>query len=162
MPTPISHAAVGFAIAAWTQPGVATRRACVAAAACAALPDIDVIGSLFHVSNASLLGHRGITHSLAFGLAGAALATMIWFGGNARIALTLGLAFLSHACLDAFSTYSVGVAFLAPFSQQRFRFLWTPLGAPGGGVAGQLVQEGVVVLAPAVLIGWLGIKRRGE
>ena len=160
VPTPISHAAVGLAIAAWTEPGVATRRAYIVAAACAALPDIDVVGSLFHVSNASLFGHRGITHSLAFALAGAGLAAMLFFRGNARMSGVLSLAFLSHACLDALSTYSVGIAFFAPFSPQRYRFLWTPLGVRSGSVGGQIIQEAVVVLLPALLIAWMGIKAR--
>src|SRR5207248_64255 len=82
---------------------------------------------------------------------GTAVATIVFFRGNqwtqgrARIALTLGLALVSRACLDALSTYSVGVEFFAPFSQQRFRFPWTPLGPPSGGVLGQLAQEAVVI-----------------
>jgi len=160
MPTPISHAAVGFAIAAWTQQRPPTRRVCVAAPACAALPDIDFFGWPF--------AHRAFTHSLAFALVGAAVATLAFFRGpqwaqqRARIALILGLALLSHACLDALSTYSFGVEFFAPFSQQRYRFLWTPLGDPSGGLAGQLVQEALVVLLPAILLGWLGFKVRGR
>ena len=166
MPTPLSHAAVGFAIGAWTQRGVPSRRVCIVAAACAALPDIDVLGWLLHIPGASTFGHRAITHSLAFAVVSAVVATIVcfrgqqWTNGRIRIALILGLALLSHACLDALSTYSAGVEFFAPFSQQRFRFPWTPLGDPTGGLVGQLVQDAVVVLLPAVLIGWLGIKVR--
>jgi inner membrane protein len=142
---------------------------CIVAAACAALPDIDVLAWPLHISGASPFGHRAITHSLAFALVSAVAATIVffrghqWTNGRVRIALILGLALLSHACLDALSTYSAGVEFFAPFSQQRFRFPWTPLGDPTGGLAGQLVQDAVFVLLPAVLVGWLGIKvhRRG-
>jgi membrane-bound metal-dependent hydrolase YbcI (DUF457 family) len=139
---------------------------CVVAAACAALPDIDVVGWPLHISNASLIGHRAITHSLTFALVGAVVATIVffrgtqWTHGRARIALILGLALVSHACLDALSTYSVGVEFFAPFSQQRFRFPWTPLGDPAGGLVGQIVQDAACVLLPAVLLGWLGFKVR--
>lgn len=161
MPTPISHAAVGFAIAAWTQASAPTRRVCVVAAACAVLPDIDVIGWPLQVADTSLFAHRAITHSLAFALVGALVATLLFFRGDqwaskrARITLILGLALLSHSCLDALSSYSRGVEFLAPFSQQRFRFLWTPLG-----LAGQPVQEAVFVFLPAILLAWVGVKRR--
>ena len=167
MPTPISHAAVGFAIAAWTEPRMPTRRVCIVAAACAALPDIDAIGWPLHIPNTSLFSHRAITHSLTFALVAAVAATIVCFRGTpwtprrARIALVLGLALVSHVCLDALSTYSVGVEFFAPFSQQRFRFPWTPLGAPGGSVLGQLAQEAIFILLPAVLVGWFGIKARG-
>jgi inner membrane protein len=131
---------------------------CGVAAACAALPDIDVIGWPLHVSNASLFSHRAITHSLIFALTGALVATAIFFRGSQRTAFILLLALLSHAFLDALSTYSVGVEFFAPFSQQRFRFLWTPLGDPAGSLGGQLRQEAIFVFLPAVLLGWLGSK----
>jgi len=165
VPTPVSHAAVGFAVAAWA-PGAPTRRLCLVAAACAALPDIDAIGWPLHVADTSLFAHRAITHSVSFALVAAVAATTACFRGpqweraRPRIAFVLGLAHVTHACLDALSTYSLGVEFFAPFSQERFRFLWTPLGDPRTGVRGQLIQEGIVVLLPAILLGWLGIKIR--
>jgi membrane-bound metal-dependent hydrolase YbcI (DUF457 family) len=160
VPTPVSHAAVGFAIAAWTQQRPPTRRVCLVAAACAALPDIDFFGWPF--------AHRAITHSLTFAVVGAIASTFIFFRGpqwarqRARLALVFGLALLSHGCLDALSTYSFGIEFFAPFSQQRYRFAWTPLGGPTGDLAGQLIQEAIVVLLPAVLLGWLAFKVRGR
>lgn len=165
MPTPISHAAVGFAIAAWTQQRPPTRRLCLVAAACAALPDIDVLWSPLHLAETSLFAHRAITHSLTFALVAAAVATFMFFPGpewtqrRPRIAVILGLAVVSHACFDALSRYSWGVEFFAPFSLQRFRFVWTPLG-DSSSLAGQLVQEAIVVLLPAILLGWLGFKTR--
>ncbi|PYO88691.1 MAG: hypothetical protein DMD58_11650 [Gemmatimonadetes bacterium] len=160
MPTPISHAAVGFAIAAWTQQRPPARRVCLVAAACATLPDIDYFGWPF--------AHRAITHSLTFALVIAVAVTLLFFRGppwteqRGRIAVSLGLALLSHACLDALSTYSYGLEFLAPFSEQRYRFAWTPLGNPSGSLTGQLVQEVFVVLLPALLLGWLAFKVRGR
>ncbi len=138
------------------------RRVCVVAAACAALPDIDALGWPLHIPSTSLFAHRAITHSLTFALAATLVATATFFRGaqwsprRARVAAVLGLAIASHACLDALSTYSLGVEFLAPFSQQRFRFLWTPLGVASGGLVGQLVQEAIVVLLPALLLAWFG------
>lgn len=170
MPTPLSHAAVGYALGAWIQPGRPSTRVCIAAAACAALPDIDAIGSVLHIPDTSTFAHRAITHSLAFALAGALVATAAIFLGRTRaphraaIAVTLGLALLSHSCLDALSTYSLGVEFFAPFSHHRFRFPWTPLGGVRASLFAQLAQETVVVLLPALLAAWLGFKvrRRGR
>lgn len=159
MPTPISHAAVGFAIGAWGPHDVppSAGRVCLAAAACAALPDIDWIG---------LAPHRGITHSLLFAVLGAAVAAFALFPHvdslrtRSRLLLILGVALLSHGFLDALSSYSYGIAFLAPFSQQRFRFLWTPLGTPTGDLASQLRQEVLIVFLPAVVLAWAGLKFR--
>lgn len=160
MPTPITHATVGFAIAAWGQQAPPSRRACLVAAACAALPDIDYFGWPF--------AHRSLTHSLAFALAGAIVVTALlfrspqWSSSRTRIAIVLGLAFLSHGLLDGFSKYSLGIEYFAPFSSQRFRFWWTPLGTPEGRLVEQLVQEGIALILPALVLSWLAFKRRGR
>ncbi|HEV2670659.1 MAG TPA: metal-dependent hydrolase [Gemmatimonadales bacterium] len=160
MPTPLSHATVGFAIAAWAQRPPLSRRLCLVAAACAALPDIDYLGWP--------VAHRGITHSIAFALLGALAATIIFFRSSewrqrrARIALILGMASLSHGLLDGLSTYSYAIEYFAPFSTQRFRLWWTPLGDPEGRLVGQLVQEALVVLLPAIVLIWLAFSFRGR
>ena len=152
MPTPISHAAVGFAVAAWTQPAPPRRQLCLIAAACAALPDIDYLGWP--------VPHRSITHSIAFAVTGALVALAL--SKQRRTALVLLLAFLSHGLLDGFSSYSFGIEYFAPFSSQRFRWGWTPLGSADGSLAAQLVQEAVVVLIPALALSWLAFKLRRE
>jgi len=120
-------------------------RVCLVAAACAALPDIDYLGWP--------VAHRSITHSIAFALAGALVATAMFFRSaewrehRARVAVILGLAFLSHGLLDGLSTYSYGVEYFAPFSPHRFRLWWTPLGDPEGRLTKQFIQEALVVLS---------------
>lgn len=162
MPTPISHAAVGLAIGAWTAPAPPTTRVCALAAACAALPDIDVLWSS-GLPDSSPWAHRALTHSLAFAFVATILITSVVFRHDrARLGVTLGLALLSHGCLDALSTYSLGIAFFAPFSEQRLRFPWTPLGRPQGMVVNQLVVESLLVFLPALLIAWLGWRRRSR
>jgi len=160
VPTPISHAAVGLAIGAWTAPAPPSTRVCALAAACAALPDIDVLWSS-GLPQSSPFAHRALTHSLAF----AVVATILITRGmvrhdRARLGVTLGLALLSHSCLDALSTYSLGIVFLAPFSERRFRFSWTPLGRPDGMILSQLAIESLLVLLPALVLAWLGWRIR--
>ena len=158
MPTPISHATVGYALGIWAQRGAPMRRVCVAAAVCAALPDIDLLFAPF-------IEHRAITHSLTFAVVIALFAPGIVLPGikwreGWRIAAVLGLAILSHSFLDALSQYSYGIEFVAPFSDQRYRFLWTPLGDPAGRLSRQLLQEILVVLLPALLLVWLGLRMK--
>jgi membrane-bound metal-dependent hydrolase YbcI (DUF457 family) len=98
-----------------------------------------------------------------FAVGGAVLATALLFRAREnrlRVALVLGLAFLSHSLLDGLSSYSSGIAYFAPFSSQRFRFGWTPLGDPEGQLARQLIQEAFVVFLPAFLLGWLAFRVR--
>ena len=158
MPTPISHAAVGYAIGSWSPHEVppSARRVCLLAAACAALPDIDVIG---------FAPHRAITHSILFAALAALTATLFLFPGiqsqtRRQIGIVLFVAALSHSCLDALSKYSWGIEFFAPFSDRRFRFPWTPLGRPDGDLIGQLVQEVLVIILPALILAWRGLRRR--
>jgi len=160
VPTPISHAAVGFAIGAWAQRAPPSTRVCVAAAACAALPDIDVLWSPLQLADSSPFAHRAITHSLLFALVAAVVVTAALFRRERRTFFVLLLALLSHSCLDALSNYSLGVAFFEPFSAERYRFPWTPLGRPYGEVASQLILESLVLLAPAVLLAWLRLRTR--
>ena len=129
------------------------RKVCLATAACAALPDIDVIA-------APWIAHRGITHSLLFAFVASALTTAMFFRDRRWMMALLLVALLSHTFLDALSRYSVGLAFFAPFSPQRYRFLWTPLGDSSGRLSYQLLQESLVVLLPAVLAIWLGLRTR--
>jgi membrane-bound metal-dependent hydrolase YbcI (DUF457 family) len=156
VPTPISHATVGYALGIWTQRGLPARRVLIAAAACAALPDIDLLFSPF-------IEHRAITHSLLFAVVVALVVPMLLVPspgreGQWRIALVLGLAILSHSFLDALSRYSYGIEFFAPVSTQRYRFVWTPLGDSAGRLSRQLLQETVVVLLPALIAIWLGLR----
>lgn len=159
MPTPISHATVGYALGIWTQRGVPVRRVCLAAAVCAALPDVDLLVSPF-------IEHRAITHSLTFACVIAVLAPVMvlprtnWREGRWPLAAVLGIAILSHSFLDALSQYSFGIEFFAPFSEQRYRFFWTPLGDPAGRLSRQLLQEILVVFFPALLLLWLGLRTK--
>ena len=94
-------------------------------------PDLDSLSFWFGVPYPSQWGHRGFTHSLAFG----ALVTVIIlpfarFFQTSRVTLA-AMAFVtmvSHGVLDALTTGGLGVAFFWPFSQQRYFLLGTALG----------------------------------
>ena len=168
MPTPISHAAVGFAIGTWTAPAQPSTRVCLAAAACAALPDIDVLWSPLGFPSSSPLAHRALTHSLLFAAVAAIAVAYLFFRDDRwkavrpRLVVTFGLALLSHSLLDALSKYSLGVGFFVPFSEHRYRFPWTPLGRPANTILSQLIVEGLAVFLPAILIAWLGWRVRSR
>jgi inner membrane protein len=104
------------------------------AAACAFLPDADVVGFAFRVPYASLWGHRGLTHSLlaAAVVASAALALLRLRSHPAspapgRLWTLLFLATASHGLLDAMTTGGLGVAFFSPFELERYFFRFHPI-----------------------------------
>ena len=113
-------------------------------------PDLDVIGLSFGVPWGHVLGHRGLTHSLAFA---SVLATVVmvaafrgpaWEAQRGRLWLFLFVATASHGVLDAMTDGGSGVAFWAPFDDGRYFLPWgavpgSPKGRPvvnprGGGV----------------------------
>src|SRR5687767_4661715 len=133
MPTVISHSIVGAGIASFFK-SADRKKLIIAAILLGALPDFDtILMGIF--GRDSIFRHREFMHSFFFaGMAG--LATAILFRKKNWIpkekfwlsALLFFIVTASHPCLDGFSTgWKYGVAYLAPFDNERY-FLWiTPL-----------------------------------
>ena len=102
----------------------------LAGAVCAMLPDVDVIGFRLGIRYEDLLGHRGLTHSVAFA---AAMATvLVGVGGfsafgRRRVWACLVLCGVSHGLLDAATNGGLGIAFWSPFSNVRYFLPWRPM-----------------------------------
>ena len=133
MPTILSPAVAAMALVAAFPPRVVPRRLILVGAACAMLPDADVIGLRFGVPYGSLLGHRGLTHSLTFALCWASLVRLVVYARPAPdlhrgwVWLYLFLATASHGLLDACTNGGLGVAFFSPFSPARHFYSFTPI-----------------------------------
>ena len=126
MPTVFSHAAVPLALGLGLGRATIPRRLLVAGVVAAVVPDLDVVTFQLGIPYSADLGHRGFSHSLFFaalvGLAGAAGHRLLG-AGVARAFLFLFAATASHGVLDAFTNGGLGVAFLWPWSGERF---WAP------------------------------------
>jgi len=162
MPSIFSHAifasAVGSAYTA--EPMAMPVRYWVLTATCAMLPDADAIGFAFGVRYDSMLGHRGLTHSIAFALLVGFAVGMFAFGkrpgvpGKLQLVLYFTLVTLSHPLLDALTNGGRGVALLAPFSGERYFFPFQPIEVSPIGM--QFFSErGMEVLASEVIWVWL-------
>ena len=135
-------------------PAALTAAACVASA----LPDIDALGFLAGIPYEHPLGHRGLTHSLVFALLVGAVATLFCRPLQATPLAAFGVVFLataSHGVLDAMTTGGLGVAFLSPFSNERFFFPWRFILVSPIGVAPFFSSWGLRVLASELLWIWL-------
>ena len=159
MPTIFSHAIVGTAAGQWWRR--VPRGFWFWTVVCAMLPDSDVIGFSFGVPYESMLGHRGLTHSLAFAALAAALVA--WHLSHPRTAApshapshlrTLAPSHLflwffavtaSHGILDACTDGGRGIAFFAPFSANRYYLPWRPIAVSPIG-AGFFSARGLRVL----------------
>jgi inner membrane protein len=126
---------------------------------CSVLPDLDVVGFRFGVPYGHLLGHRGLSHSIAFAVfLSACLAWLLPSEAQASRLMLFGFLFLStlsHGLLDALTSGGLGVAFFAPFENSRYFFPWRPIRVSPISVSAFLSATGVRVLRSEVQWIWL-------
>jgi inner membrane protein len=130
----------------------------VLSAACAVLPDADVLAFGFGVPYGSMFGHRGFTHSLAFAALLGVVVVAVFFRDSPRkvsLALFFALATASHAALDALTNGGLGVALFAPFSAARYFFPFRPLQVSPIGVGAFFSEWGLAVILSELLWVWL-------
>lgn len=124
MPTIITHAAVPLCIGFGLGKRNIPSSLIVAGIALAMLPDIDVLSFKFNIPYGDVFGHRGWTHSLLFAFVVPVLCVNLlrgWFkAGWLRCWLFLTVSLLSHSLLDSITKGGVGVAWLWPYSPERF------------------------------------------
>ena len=124
---------------------------------CSMAPDVDVIGFRFGIKYEDMLGHRGLTHSIAFAIVLSGIAAALIRDGRMKgrtLWLYLFLATVSHGILDACTNGGLGVAFFAPFSNIRYFFPWNPIEVSPIG-SGFFSARGIEVLANEALWIWL-------
>lgn len=174
MPTAPSHAIAALALGAGFYRPDVPRHLWATGVVYAMLPDADVIGFGFGIHYGDLLGHRGLTHSLAFAVLLAAATVAVAYrhgaGGLGPIGTFafLALAAASHGFLDAFTDGGLGIAFFSPFDPTRYFFPWRPIAVAPIGIAGLLrpamarvvVSELTWVWGPSLLVLGLIAARR--
>ena len=158
MPTAPSHAVSAIAILAVMRRPPTPVSLWFAGAACAMLPDVDVIGFRFGIRYGDLLGHRGLTHSVVFAAALATLIVAAWSlpgVGRARAWTYFFVCTMSHAVLDAATNGGLGIAFLSPFSNARFFWPWRPIQVSPIGVGRVLSRRGTAVILSELWWVWV-------
>jgi inner membrane protein len=160
MPSALSHPVPALAIAADFGRARLPRAAIIAGVACSLLPDIDLLWLRLGIAHGSILGHRGLTHSLPFALALGVVMALIVCRRERRthfsdVCLYLFLATASHGMFDALTNGGSGVAFFAPLSSTRYFFAFRPIEVSPLSVARFLSDRGWVVLKSELPWVWL-------
>jgi inner membrane protein len=107
-----------------------------------------------------VFGHRGFTHSLVFAALFAS-AGLLAFREDAyarerrRIWVYLSLATASHGLLDAMTTGGGGIAFFAPFVNERCFFPWRPILVSPMSIGRFFSERGVRILASEAIWVWI-------
>lgn len=152
MPTAMTHAMSACAIGVLFPRGQASARTLIIGALCAVLPDVDVIGFRFGVQYGDVLGHRGLTHSVAFAAVVATLACLV---ARSTLWLYFFLAAVSHGVLDAFTDGGLGVALLSPFTNARYFAPWRPIHVSPIGLRHFFEAGGASALLSELIWVWL-------
>src|SRR5918993_5914394 len=160
MASAFTHAIAGLAIGTALGPRHVPTRFWVICATAGVLPDLDGVGFWLGVPYESAFGHRGFTHSLFFAALLASVALLAFRDGTAdarprRLWLAFFLATASHGVLDAMTTGGGGIAFFAPFVNERYFFPWRPILVSPMSVRRFFSARGVAVLASELVWGWL-------
>lgn len=120
----ITQAALGAAIGQAALGKKVGAKGAIAGAIVATIPDLDVALRLFYSSYDMLRIHRGLSHSLLFGLLGALLVAFIMqrFRGFrevtfVRLWMFSALCLITHSLLDYCTSY--GTQLFLPFSDAR-------------------------------------------
>jgi inner membrane protein len=149
VPTIITHPVIAL-LKAWF-PRVPPRALGLGAVA-TVLPDADVVAFALDIPYEDMLGHRGISHSIAFAFVVALLGSLLVKGAFAFLFLCA----LSHPLLDALTDGGLGVALFAPFSNERYFFPWTPIRVSPIG-AGFFSTRGMQTLVSEVVWVWVPV-----
>jgi inner membrane protein len=154
-----SHAVAAVAIGS-AFPAPRSRRFWIYGAICSAIPDLDVTGFGFNINYEDLWGHRGLTHSIAFAAALAiAAATMMRRVERTQrwqmLWLYFFLATVSHGILDAFTNGGLGVAFFAPFVNERYFFPVQPIEVSPIGVHSFFSMRGLRIIQNEFVWIWI-------
>ncbi|HEX6899277.1 MAG TPA: metal-dependent hydrolase [Thermoanaerobaculia bacterium] len=159
MPTILSHAVAALGLGAAFFGRKAQARVLGLGAVCAVLPDADVIGFPLGIRYGDVLGHRGLSHSLAFA---AVLATLVLplarrkddpEIGRARLWAYLFTVTASHGLLDAMTDGGLGIALLSPFDTTRYFFPFRPIEVSPIG-ARFFSERGLAVIASEMMWVW--------
>lgn len=127
---------------------------------CAVVPDLDVIGFWLGIPYEHPLGHRGLSHSIAFAAAASFALLQIAYRDSSpverrRLGWFFFLAMSSHGLLDAMTNGGIGVAFFAPFDNTRYFFPFRPIEVSPLEPHRFFTRWGLTVLATEFV--WVGI-----
>ena len=155
----VTHPVVPIALTAFFPQEDVSSTVLLVGAACAVIPDLDVIGLTFGIRSPHMLGHRGLTHSIAFAAALGAILTYALFRHSQHnlwvVFVFLFVSTLSHALLDMLTNGGQGVALWAPFSTRRYFFPWRPIEVSPIGVRRFFSARGVQIMQSEFRWVWL-------
>ncbi|MDF1695677.1 MAG: metal-dependent hydrolase [Saprospiraceae bacterium] len=127
---------------------------------CSIFPDADVLGFKFGIAYGSLWGHRGMTHSILFGVLFGIFIMWIFHRksstiNKALLGLYYAICTVSHGVLDGMTTGGMGVAYFSPYNPKRYFLPIREIQVSPLGARNFFSEWGVAVLKSEAF--WIGI-----
>ena len=158
MPTLLSHAAPALALGLGLGSQNIPPKLLVSGLVLALLPDLDSIGFYLGVPYGSLIGHRGLSHSLLFAVAAGLFGFLIgpkWGARRFLSTLYLFLVVSTHIFFDAATSGGLGVACFWPFEDGRYFLPNRPIRVAPMSPAAIFSQRGLIVFISELKWVWL-------
>lgn len=158
MATIFTHPAIALGLSPLFAPVLRSKTIFFTAVILTIVPDFDVVGFRLGIPYEHVFGHRGITHSIFFAVIFSGLVTR--FIRNSvetyffQVWLYLFLCMVSHGVLDALTNGGHGVAFFAPFSNERYFFSYTPIEVSTLDISRFFQGQGIGVIKSELLWVW--------
>jgi inner membrane protein len=131
MASVFTHPAVALGLLPWFREARSSKVVLLAGIILTIMPDIDILSFRFGIPYDHTFGHRGFTHSLFFAAVISVLCAGVISRGKNRNFLSiwafLFLCAASHGIIDALTNGGYGIAFLSPFSNERYFFPFQPI-----------------------------------
>lgn len=161
MASAFGHGYLAYAISKLFKSGTLGGRWILIGVACSILPDVDVLAFRFGIPYEHMFGHRGFTHSIFFAAILAVLLGWSHFQINRKnlrayaISAFIFICTLSHGILDAMTTGGKGIAFFAPFSDERLFLPWRVIKVSPLSIEQFFGEWGIKVVMSELV--WIGI-----
>ncbi len=159
MTTIFTHPVIAVGLRPLFGTALKSKAVLFAGAVLTVVPDLDVIGFRLGIPYEHMLGHRGLSHSLPFAAVVSGIVAWLMTRSEKlyqfRIWLYLFLCMASHGVLDALTNGGLGVAFFAPFINERYFFPFTPIEVSTLSIKRFFEGQGVGVIKSELLWIWL-------
>jgi inner membrane protein len=159
MPTVLTHPAIAIGLFPWYRSQLGRPEMLLAGAILTVAPDLDVIAFGLGIPYEHMFGHRGISHSLPFAFAvSAAVAALAARFRKLHFGLLWAYFFFcmaSHGLLDMLTSGGLGIALLAPFTNERYFFDLRPIRVSAIGISDFLNGRWRIVMGSELQWIWL-------
>jgi len=159
MATLFTHPAIALGLSPFFSSALQSKTIVLTGAVLTIIPDIDVVGFRFGIPYEHIFGHRGITHSLFFAVIISGLVARFITRSakmNAfQVWVYLFLCMGSHGIIDALTNGGHGIAFFAPFTNERYFFPFTPIEVSTLNIRRFFQGQGIPVIKSEIIWIWI-------